>query len=95
MATFESKWEVWFAWYPVQITIVDELTEIHDEITYNIRSEWRWLRCVGRRPVTKVSMRTRNGFRMLAHWAGWRTYDYGPATNALTQPPRRWFYGKY
>lgn len=89
-------WEVWFAWHPVRITIVDKLIEVHDEATIECHSEWRWLRCVARRPVLKVSTRTRNGFRMLAHWAKLhKMYDYGPATNALTQPLRRWFYGKF
>lgn len=90
-----QSWEVWFAWFPVQITIVDTLAEIHDEIAIEYHREWCWLRCVARQPATKIAIRTRSGFRTLAHWAGWRMYNYGPATNALIQPPWGQFYGKF
>lgn len=83
-----AKWEVWFAWFPVRITVVTNITEIHDEVTVESYTRWRWLTCVARRgPLNRVGIRTRNGFRMLAHWYGiFPMYAYGPATNALSQP---------
>jgi hypothetical protein len=76
----QYKWRVWFAWYPVRITIITKYEEIHDEIIELSNREWRWLSC--------VSYRTRYPF--IDRGA---PYEYGPATNALTQPrsPR---YGK-
>lgn len=73
----QPPWEVWFAWHPVRVCIVN------DVITVSGRYKWRWLCCVARRP------RPMSRRRWLSGRVG--MYDYGPASNALTQPKLAWW----
>jgi len=80
-AVASPPWEVWFAWFPVRIVVVDRYEKIHDEVIYNSHTEWHWLVPVARRPYRKLRflMKRRS-------WPFFQPYNYGPATNALTQP---------
>lgn len=75
-----NPWKVWFAWFPVKITVVTNVIEIHDEITFEGYSKWKWLTHVTRRRIRRY-IDWRQFWRRPS-----RSYEYGPATNALTQP---------
>lgn len=81
-AAFSTEmWEVWFAWWPVKIAIVTRHEMIHDEIIVEGYTRWRWLVHVARRPARVLTWVKRH-----RKYPWFKPYDYGPATNALTQP---------
>jgi hypothetical protein len=67
----------------VRITIITKFEVIHDEWIVDSRREWRWLCCVARRPLSYVEGRR---FKTLVHVGASVMYEFGPATNVLTQP---------
>lgn len=82
--TPHNVWEVWFAWFPVKIGVITRQEVIHDELIVEGHTRWRWLTTVSRRLNGSAPRSWRAHLSKI--WWPELWYEYGPATNALTQP---------
>lgn len=48
MRILQTRWHVWFAWRPVEIYIQTRIDRVHDEVTVEGYTVWKWLVNVAR-----------------------------------------------